>query len=55
MGSMLRHGHVPIAKVRNPHFQITGLQSGKEYFMILVESLFRKVICSDYAVIAKKV
>jgi len=55
MSSMLRHGYMDVARVRNPYFPIAGLESEKQYLLMLVESLFRQVLCSDYAVVARKV
>ena len=54
MSTMLRHGFDDVARVRNPYFSIKHLDSDRRYLMILVESLFRKVICSDCAVIIRK-
>jgi SAM-dependent methyltransferase len=54
MSTMLRHGFADVARVRNPYFAITGLESDGRYLMILVESVFRKLICSDFAVVAKR-
>ena len=55
MSSMLRHGYVDIARVRNPYLPIAGLESERQYLLILIESLFRKLVCSDYAIVARKV
>lgn len=54
MSTMLRYGYADIAMVRNPYYAVQGLESDTRYALILIESLFRKVICSDYAVIAQK-
>ena len=54
MSTMLRRGFADVARVRNPYFAITGLESDRRYLMILIESVFRKLICSDCAVVAKR-
>lgn len=55
MSSMLRHGYLDITRVRNPYFPLAGLESETQYLLILIESLFRKLVCSDYAIVARKV
>jgi len=55
MSSMLRHGYLDIARVRNPFLPIAGLVSERQYLRILMESLFRKLVCSDFAIVAQKV
>lgn len=54
MSSMLRRGYRDVARVRNPYLPIAELESEGQYLLILFESLFRKLICSDYAVVARK-
>jgi len=54
MSTMLRHGFVDVARVRNPYFAIRGLESESRYRMILLESVFRKLICSDFALVLRK-
>lgn len=55
MSAMLRYGFHDVTTVRNPYFPIKGLDSDRRYLMILIESLFRKLICSDFAVVIGKV
>jgi SAM-dependent methyltransferase len=55
MSSMLRHGHMDIARVRNPFLPIAGLTAERQYFFMLLEALFRTLVCSDYAIVARKV
>ena len=55
MSTMLRRGFTDVARVRNPYFAIRGLESDSRYLMILVESLFRTLTCSDTAVVARKI
>jgi 2-polyprenyl-3-methyl-5-hydroxy-6-metoxy-1,4-benzoquinol methylase len=55
MNRMLDLGYVDIISIRNPYFKIEKLNSGTTYLAILMQSLFRPSVCSDMALIAKKV
>jgi len=54
MNSLLRHGYRDIENVRHPCLEIRGLRSKVVYKIILIESLLRQIICSDFVVVAEK-
>lgn len=54
MSRMLRLGYEDIVYARNPYYKINGLDSDYVYIKILSQSLFDKIICSDFAFIAEK-
>ena len=54
MSRMLRLGYDDIVYARCPYYQIKGLDSDFVYNKILLQSLFDKVICSDFALIAAR-
>lgn len=55
MSNMMKLGYDDIVYIRNPYFQIKGLDSELTFKWILFKSLFNKTICSDTAIIAAKI
>lgn len=55
MNRMLALGYEDIIFVRNPYFKIEKLNSEITYLAILMRSLLKPPICTDVALIAKKV
>lgn len=55
MSVMLQQGFSDVARVRNPYLAIKGLDSDMRYLRMLIGSVFRKLICSDFAVVVEKV
>jgi 2-polyprenyl-3-methyl-5-hydroxy-6-metoxy-1,4-benzoquinol methylase len=54
MNRLLELGYKEIHRIRNPYFEIPGLNSEFIFIMILFAGLFKKVICSDSIFIAEK-
>ena len=54
MSRMLRLGYHDIEYMRNPCYQLKGLDSYIIYINILLKSLFDHIICSDFILIAEK-
>ncbi|NMC36398.1 class I SAM-dependent methyltransferase [Candidatus Beckwithbacteria bacterium] len=54
MNTMLKHGCEDIMELRNPMYEIKGVNSMYHYILILFQSLFVNLDCSDTIVIAQK-
>jgi len=54
MNCMLASGYHNICEVRNPTYPICGLDSDREFHWLLMRALFRKTLCADFALLARK-